>query len=274
MPNVQLHRYSRPSMWRRMSLAAWPGPQDPQVYAKIEVDMSRAVEYCQRQLDQTGVAVSAVHLVIRALALAFKKYPQANAMVRYRRVYTRKRIHIFSQVAIPGRSPDLSGAVLRDVDTKSPLEIAAELKSLAAELRRGTHADSSSTRRRLDRIPSIFYPNALRLLDFLQFTLNLNLSLLGIPRDPFGGAMVTSVGSLGASEAFAPLVPISRAPIVVAVGKVQDRPVARDGQVVVRPMCVLGATFDHRVMDGLLAGKLAKLMTAYLEDPEKHERPS
>ena len=84
--------------------------------------------------------------------------------------------------------------------------------------------------------------------------------------------MVTSVGSLGVSEAFAPLVPITRAPIVVAVGKVEDKPVVRHGEIVVRPICILGVTFDHRIMDGVLAGKLAKFVTNYLRDPEGHEK--
>ena len=124
----------------------------------------------------------------------------------------------------------------------------------------------------LDRIPSLLSRVILRVLCFFQYTLNLNLSRLGIPRDPFGGVAVTSVGSLGISEAFAPLSPITRTPIVLAVGKVEDKPVVRDGAIVIRPMCVLCATFDHRIMDGYLAGKLGKFLTRYLADPGQYER--
>ena len=65
--------------------------------------------------------------------------------------------------------------------------------------------------------------------------------------------------------------PITRAPLVISVGRVEDRPVVRGGQIVARPMLVLCATFDHRVMDGLMAGKLAKSVVRYLSDPARYE---
>jgi len=45
----------------------------------------------------------------------------------------------------------------------------------------------------------------------------------------------------------------------------------RDGAVVIRPICVLCATFDHRIMDGLMAGKLAKFVGRYLGNPQEYE---
>jgi len=109
------------------------------------------------------------------------------------------------------------------------------------------------------------------LTGLLSYTFNINLRFLGLPRDPFGGAMVTSIGSLGLNEGYPPLVPMSRVPVLVCAGKVEDRPVVRDKEIVIRPICVLTATFDHRVMDGFLAGKLARFITEYMEDPEAHE---
>lgn len=269
MPNVELHKYSRPSMWRRMSLVNWRHPADPQVYARTEVDMTNALEYAQKESQRGDVTITPTHLVIRAVALCLKKYPDTNAIIRWNRVYTREQINIFCHVAIPGEKPDLSGVIVRDADTKNLAEIARELREKVNEARRGADKDFAKTRRMLDRIPGVLFPMFLRIVSFWQYTLNLTLP--GMPRDPFGGALVTSVGSLGISEAFAPLSPITRAPMVVSVGKVEDRPVVRDGAVVVRPMCVLCATFDHRIMDGLMAGKLAKFAGRYLADPEKYE---
>ena len=60
----------------------------------------------------------------------------------------------------------------------------------------------------------------LNAISFLMYTLNLDLKFLGLPRDPFGSVMLTSIGSLGLEEAFAPLVPYSRVPIVLALGSV------------------------------------------------------
>jgi len=272
MPNVELSRFSRPSMWRKMALVNWRHPADPQVHARLEVEMTQALEYARQESPPAGVRVTPTHLVMRAVALALKKYPEANAIVRWNRVYARKRVHIFCQVAIPGPKPDLSGVILRDADSKTPVQLAQELQPKVRAARRGTDAELARTQQMLDKVPYCINRLVLGLLDFFAYTLNWDLRFLGIPQDPFGGALVSDIGSLGMFEAFAPLSPITRTPIVVAVGKVEDKPVVRGQDVVIAPVCVLCVTFDHRIMDGLLAAKLAKFVSRYLADPAKFEQ--
>jgi len=272
MPSVELHKYGKPNMWRKMALANWNRPGDPQVYARTEVEMTNALAYMNSEAELGGVKITPTVLVIRAVALGFREYPDANAIVRWNRVYLRKRIHVFCNVAIPGKKLDLSGVVVRDADQKSPRQIAGELAEAVKRVRRGQDEEFARTRRLLDKIPAFVYRMVIRLIDFFQYTLNVDLRFLGLPQDPFGGALVTSVGFLGMAEGFAPLSPVTRAPLVVSVGRVEDRPVVRDGNIVARPMLVLCATFDHRVMDGLMAGKLAKFVVRYLSDPAEQER--
>jgi pyruvate dehydrogenase E2 component (dihydrolipoamide acetyltransferase) len=272
MPSVELHKYSRPSMWRKMAQVNWRPPGDPQIYARTDVEMTNALAYMESEGERHGVNITPSVLAIRAVALGYRKNPDANALVRWRRVYRRKRIHIFCNVAIPGKNPDLSGVLVRDAEGKTPAAIALELSEAVRRARRGEDKELARTRRVLDRIPNALYRPVLGAIGFLQYTLNVNLSFLGLPQDPFGGALVTSVGFLGMSEGFAPLSPITRAPLVLSVGRVEDRPMAVEGRVEVRPMLSLCATLDHRVLDGLAAGKLAKSVVRYLADPAGRER--
>jgi pyruvate dehydrogenase E2 component (dihydrolipoamide acetyltransferase) len=53
----------------------------------------------------------------------------------------------------------------------------------------------------------------------------------------------------------------------LGVGRVQERPVARDGQVVVRPIVALAVSGDHRVLDGHTLGAFASDVVALIEDP-------
>lgn len=271
MPSVELHKFSKPTMWRKMAMINWGRPSDPQVHARSEVDMTQALACIETETQRAGIKITPTVLAIRAVALAFRKHPEANALVRWNRVYQRKRVHIFCNVAIPGKKLDLSGVLVRDADTKGPAEIAKELDEAVRRVRRGDDKELAKTRQVLDRIPTFACRIIIRLIGLFQYTLNLNLGFLGLPQDPFGGALVTSVGFLGMSEGFAPLSPITRAPLVISVGRVEDRPVVRAGQVVACPMLVLCATFDHRVMDGLMAGKLAKFVVRYLSDPARRE---
>ena len=83
------------------------------------------------------------------------------------------------------------------------------------------------------------------MLGFLSYSLNLDLSRFGVPKDALGSiwdlvlyyhwflipkmalgsVMITNVGSLGLEEAYVPLVPYSRVPLLLALGKVKDEAV-------------------------------------------------
>ena len=83
--------------------------------------------------------------------------------------------------------------------------------------------------------------------------------------------MVSSVGMFGIQHAYAPLSPYYRIPFLVLVGEVSERPAVVDGQVVPRPMFTIGATMDHRYVDGFHAARLARGARDYLEDPKRFE---
>jgi 2-oxoglutarate dehydrogenase E2 component (dihydrolipoamide succinyltransferase) len=55
---------------------------------------------------------------------------------------------------------------------------------------------------------------------------------------------------------------------ILGVHKITERPVARGGQVVVRPMMNVAIGFDHRVVDGELAVKFLRRVCELLERPE------
>lgn len=76
--------------------------------------------------------------------------------------------------------------------------------------------------------------------------LHLDLSKQGLPADLFGAGMVTSLGMHGVDEAYAPLTPIGRIMVDILVTRVRQRPWVNDaGELCVRPLLKLCATFDH-----------------------------
>jgi 2-oxoisovalerate dehydrogenase E2 component (dihydrolipoyl transacylase) len=54
---------------------------------------------------------------------------------------------------------------------------------------------------------------------------------------------------------------------IVGVNKVTERPVVRDGIVVVRQVMNLSSSFDHRIVDGLRAATFVQGLRALLEAP-------
>ena len=54
---------------------------------------------------------------------------------------------------------------------------------------------------------------------------------------------------------------------ILAVGATVDTPVARDGEVVIRPMLTMTLTVDHRAVDGAAGADFLRTVKQLLEDP-------
>nr|WP_298723069.1 dihydrolipoamide acetyltransferase family protein [uncultured Steroidobacter sp.] len=76
---------------------------------------------------------------------------------------------------------------------------------------------------------------------------------------------ITSLGPLGGVSA----TPVINRPEVAIIGpnKIVERPVVRDGQIVIRKMMNLSSSFDHRVIDGAEAAEFIQRLRAVLEQP-------
>lgn len=61
--------------------------------------------------------------------------------------------------------------------------------------------------------------------------------------------------------------PLLNLPEVVILGlyRIAERPVVREGAVVVRPMGNLSITFDHRYLDGMIAAAFLQKVITQLE---------
>jgi 2-oxoisovalerate dehydrogenase E2 component (dihydrolipoyl transacylase) len=86
-------------------------------------------------------------------------------------------------------------------------------------------------------------------------------------RDELSGSTmtITSLGPLGGIVH----TPVINHPEVAIVGvnKIVDRPVVRNGGMVARKMMNLSSSFDHRVIDGMVAAEFIQAVRGYLECP-------
>jgi 2-oxoglutarate dehydrogenase E2 component (dihydrolipoamide succinyltransferase) len=56
---------------------------------------------------------------------------------------------------------------------------------------------------------------------------------------------------------------------ILGLHAIQDRPVAREGQVVIRPMMYVALTYDHRIVDGREAVTWLRRVKDLVEDPAR-----
>jgi 2-oxoglutarate dehydrogenase E2 component (dihydrolipoamide succinyltransferase) len=83
-----------------------------------------------------------------------------------------------------------------------------------------------------------------------------------------GGTFTISNGGVYGSLLSTPIVNPPQSG-VLGLHVIQDRPVARDGQVVVRPMMYVALTYDHRIVDGREAVTFLRHVRACVEEPAR-----
>jgi 2-oxoglutarate dehydrogenase E2 component (dihydrolipoamide succinyltransferase) len=86
--------------------------------------------------------------------------------------------------------------------------------------------------------------------------------------DMQGGTFTISNGGVYGSLMSSPILNAPQSGIL-GMHKIQDRPVAIGGQVVIRPMMYLALSYDHRIVDGKEAVTFLVRVKESLEDPER-----
>ena len=86
------------------------------------------------------------------------------------------------------------------------------------------------------------------------------------PPDYSGGTFtVSNLGMFGIEQFNAVINPPESA--ILAVGATVDTPVARNGQVEIRPMMTMTLTVDHRAVDGAEGADFLRTVKTFVEDP-------
>ena len=83
-----------------------------------------------------------------------------------------------------------------------------------------------------------------------------------------GGTFTISNGGVYGSMLSTPIVNPPQSG-VLGLHAIEDRPVAIEGAVVVRPMMYLALTYDHRIVDGREAVTFLKRIKDVIEDPAR-----
>ncbi|MEZ6111870.1 MAG: 2-oxoglutarate dehydrogenase complex dihydrolipoyllysine-residue succinyltransferase [Pirellulaceae bacterium] len=88
------------------------------------------------------------------------------------------------------------------------------------------------------------------------------------PAELQGGTFTVSNGGVYGSLLSTPIVNPPQSG-VLGLHAIQERPVAREGQVVIRPMMYVALTYDHRIVDGREAVGFLRHIKELIEDPAR-----
>ena len=219
------------------------------IHGLVELD----VEQARSAIAASDPPVSWTGFVIVTLARAVAHHPEVNARRAGNRVLYFDRVDVGATVERYGPGGlVLDIAVVREADRKSCAEV-------SEELRQAKHGSARQLTRRgrvatqVWRLPGPVRRSLVRLASTR-------------PRiaATFGPAVgVTSLGMFGHGGGWA--IALSPLTLIATVSGVVERPVVRDGSIVVRPMLPLTLTFDHAVVDGGPAARFVETLRELTE---------
>ena len=253
--------------WRVTAAAIYTTPTDSRVYGTLDIDVTDAKRFLDEKRS-IGVKITMTHLATAVLARAVAfDVPEMNCFIRRGRVVGRERIDVMVPVAIGG-SEGMSAILVRDAHARTVTSIAEEIRKRAEENRSGTESKTVQNKYLLNRIPWPLRRPAFRFLKWITVDMGIKIKSLGLSADSFGSFVVSDIGSFGLNTGMTSLMPAAKVPAVIVLGKIEDKAVVKNGEVVIRTMLPLTGTFDHRIVDGLQIGKLARGIKRNFRKPE------
>jgi pyruvate dehydrogenase E2 component (dihydrolipoamide acetyltransferase) len=114
---------------KRLSESAFTAPH---FYVTVEIDMDAAVSLREQLIRAEEIKLSYNDLVVKACAKALTRFPTVNASWTGETIQTHAEVHVGIAVSIPD---GLITPVVRNADRKHVVEIAQEIKDLAARAR-------------------------------------------------------------------------------------------------------------------------------------------
>ena len=114
---------------KRLSESAFTAPH---FYVTVEIDMDAAVSLREQLIRAEEIKLSYNDLVVKACAKALTRFPTVNASWTGETIQTHADVHVGIAVSIPD---GLITPVVRNADRKHVVEIAHEIKDLAARAR-------------------------------------------------------------------------------------------------------------------------------------------
>lgn len=250
-----MDRFNTP--WRVTSAAIYTTPTDSRVYGTLDIDVTDAKRFLDKKRAQ-GVKITMTHLATAVLARAVAfDVPEMNCFIRRGAVVGRERLDVMVPISVGGDS-GVTAAIIRDAHARTVTSIAEEVREKASSGRAGVETKAVQNKYLLNRIPWPFRRPVFRFLKWITVDLGLEIKALGLSAHSFGSFVVSDIGSFGLNTGMTSLMPAAKVPAVIVLGKVEEKPVVRNGEIVIRTVLPLTGTFDHRIVDGMQIGKLAR----------------
>lgn len=256
---------------RKLLISGYNQSTDPTVYCKIFLDMAAGKEYMERYNKKYGKSISWTHYYLKVIGKMVSLTPEINTTLKFGKMIDRGENASCMLVNVEGGN-SLGLLKITDLDSKTFGQIIDETVPKAKVLREGKDENFKKQQSDIGKLPTFIIGIILEVAGFLQ-NIGLNVKSLNVIANQFGTFIITSVGSLGIKNAYAPLCPFTRTAGVMTICKSRIKKILqKDGTYEEVELLPVNFAMDHRGLDGVLGGKILKNIYYYFSHPDEMEK--
>lgn len=253
--------------FRRMLFFLMPTRNESYVLFEDYVLADPLLDYMAKAKEK-GLHVDITHLLVAAVAVGLDEQPKMNRFVSGRRLYERKHRKItFS--ALRKRKDKKAKIAAIHTTVGDDWDFSDLLSSVNKKIGVERSDEVTYTDKELNlflALPRPILNIGIRFFRWLDYHNMLPASF--IHNDPmFCSVFIANLGSIGMQPGYHHLFEWGNCPLFVMAGKIEERPVVEDGQVVARRMLHLRFTYEERIDDGLNANAGIVAVRKALENP-------
>ena len=260
----------RENISRKIFLSAWQNPYDPQTYTTMKLDITKIIPYLKKKSEEIKEHLTPTIYTIKLMAIILKKYPEVYGYIKFGRYETKNGVDICCLVQV-GDGQELSNATIYDCEKKNFKKITEELKLSVKSLRQKKNK-SQKKRNLLFKFVPTFITGPFQQITTYLSSVGINCNFIGLRKFEFGSFLISSIGSLGIDDSFAPIPPLSFAPLLLTLcSKYNVNLKNENGEIETKTYLKMNFTSDYRFFDTSSAIAIMKDIHLIGENPELFE---
>jgi hypothetical protein len=256
---------------KRLNIATWDEPQDGIIQNKYQVDVSNINTFIAECKEKQGLKITLTHIVVKAIGEVLKAAPDINGKIVLGKYIPFDHANVCTLVDVQD-GKDLAFFLVEDVDKLTIEDIAEDIDRKGRKIKTMKDEHYQARTNAMKYLPSFVMHIFLYINLIVTTMMGLPMKKNGIDAHPFGGAVVSNVGVFGVKDGTAPVIAGGFSPCTITINQIVDRPIVKDGKIVIAPTVNVNVSIDHRYLDGSRAKTLSKILNLYLSNPWKGSR--
>ncbi|MCB9555488.1 MAG: 2-oxo acid dehydrogenase subunit E2 [Deltaproteobacteria bacterium] len=261
--------------YRRMLWHIIPDRDSSVVFYDTYVVADKLLEYVKRARERFHCDLT--HVAVGAYGIGVKQTPAMNQFIAGHRIYDRIGNFVTFSMKRTARDAKAKLAAVKLQYKPGPNgddgpydetfeELCLRVNAQIGENRSGKRTRDDKEFDLLTKMPRAFLRFGIKLFRWMD---DYNILPGGfIKHDAmYTGCFIANLGSIGMNAGYHHLYDWGTCPLFLMIGQLEERPLAIDGQIVIKKVLPLRWTYDERINDGLSTRRGILALNAVLEDP-------